>query len=237
MRRGLIAWSKAELPDAVFAARVARTRAAIEKAGWDALLVYSNNTRAAGASWLCGFVPYWSEAMLVLPRDGDPYLVAALTKRVHPWIAATSRIATVVSAARLGLGAGKEVAAAGGRTVGVADLDGLPAGIGDDLRGAGVTLHNATAPSPRCAAGPIPPSWRLRARAASIAHDALACALPEHDDASDMIAAVEGRARALAAEECYVAAAPDLSRARRFMRLEGEAPLGRDLRHPRDRRL
>ncbi len=51
-------------------------------AGLDALAVYTNNTRPAGVSWLCGFVPYWSEAMLVLPRDGEPRLVAALSKRV-----------------------------------------------------------------------------------------------------------------------------------------------------------
>jgi hypothetical protein len=226
MRRGLIAWSKAELPEAVFAARAARTQAAMAKAGWDALLVYSNNTRPAGASWLCGFVPYWSEAMLVLPRGGDPYIVAALTKRVHPWIAATSRITKVVSAARLGLGAGKEIAAAGGGTVGVADLDGLPAGVADDLRSTGLRLDDATSAFAPLRGRADPAEVALGARAASIAHDALACALPEHDDAREAIAAVEGRARALAAEECYVAAAPDLSRARRLARFEGEAPLG-----------
>ena len=226
MRRGLIARSLAELPDAVFAARVARTQAAMAKAGWDALLVYSNNTRPAGASWLCGFVPYWSEALLVLPRAGDPYLMAALSKRVHPWIAATSRLAAVVSAARLGLGAGKEIAASGGRAVGVADLDGLPAGIGADLCESGVTLHDATAAFAGLRGVADSAEIALAARAASIAHDALACALPEHDEADAVIAAVEGRARAHAAEECYVAAAPDLLRARNFVRLEGASPLG-----------
>src|SRR5262249_25685022 len=68
MRRGLIAHSKVELPDAAFDARQARLRAAM--AGLDALLVYTNNTRPAGVSWLVGFIPYWSEAMLVLPRSG-----------------------------------------------------------------------------------------------------------------------------------------------------------------------
>lgn len=226
MRRGLIARSPAELPDAVFAARVARMQAAMAKAGWDALLVYSNNTRPAGASWLCGFLPYWSEAMLVLPRGGEPYLIAALTKRVHPWIAATSRLAAVVSAARLGLGAGTEILAAGGRAVGVADLDGLPAGIGDDLRGAGVVLHDATPAFAGVRGRADAAEIALAAHAAAIAHDALACALPEHDEADAIIAAVEGRARALAAEECYIGVAPDLARARHFVRLEGAAPLG-----------
>lgn len=51
MRRGLIAWSKAELPQAVLEARVERARAAMAEAGLDALLLYTNNTRTAAVSW------------------------------------------------------------------------------------------------------------------------------------------------------------------------------------------
>jgi len=60
MRRGLIARSRVELPDAVFDARLVRLRAAM--GGLDALLVYTNNTRPAAVSWLVGFIPYWSES-------------------------------------------------------------------------------------------------------------------------------------------------------------------------------
>jgi Xaa-Pro aminopeptidase len=81
MRRGLIAYSKSELPEAVLDARIARLRASMEAAGLDALLIYTNNTRAAGVSWLTGFVPYWSEALLVVPREREPVLVAALSYR------------------------------------------------------------------------------------------------------------------------------------------------------------
>ena len=73
MRRGLIAHSKAELPDTVLDARLARLRAAMGAAGLDALLLYTNNTRAAGVSWLTGFVPYWSEALLVVGLDREPH--------------------------------------------------------------------------------------------------------------------------------------------------------------------
>ena len=79
MRRGLIAQSRAELPDAVLDARIARVRAAMDAAGLDALVLYTNNTRPAAVSWLTGFVPYWSEALLVLADDSLPLLVAALT--------------------------------------------------------------------------------------------------------------------------------------------------------------
>jgi len=46
MRRGLISRSKAELPDAVLDARLARVRAAMSEAGLDALLLYTS-VRAA----------------------------------------------------------------------------------------------------------------------------------------------------------------------------------------------
>ena len=82
-----------ELPDAVLDAR-SRVRAAMAEAGLDALLLYSNNTRPAGVSWLSGFVPYWSEAALVVPRDGAPYLVVALTLRVKTWIERQARSPT-----------------------------------------------------------------------------------------------------------------------------------------------
>src|SRR5258706_356960 len=89
MRRGLIARSKTELPDAVFDARLERLRAAM--AGLDALLVYTNNTRPAGVSWLVGVIPHLSEAMLVLPPSGAPVLVVAFTFPVNPWSGRTSR--------------------------------------------------------------------------------------------------------------------------------------------------
>ena len=68
--------ARSELPDAVLDARLDRVRAAMHKAQLDALIIYTNNTRPAGVSWLTGFVPYWSEALLVVPRDG-----AAVSRR------------------------------------------------------------------------------------------------------------------------------------------------------------
>src|SRR5262250_3066734 len=111
MRRGLISRSKAELPDAVLDARIARVRAAMGEAGLDALLLYTNNTRAAGVSWLTGFVPYWSEALLVVLRDREPVLVAALSYRVKSWIERTSRVAEVVHGPRIGFEAASVIAA------------------------------------------------------------------------------------------------------------------------------
>jgi hypothetical protein len=58
-------------------------------------------------------VPYWSEALLVLPRDREPVLVVALTYRVKSWIERTSRVAEVIHSPRVGLEAARLIA--GGR--------------------------------------------------------------------------------------------------------------------------
>src|SRR5260370_26105543 len=108
MRRGLIARSKTELPDAAFDARLERLRAARREL--DALWVYTNNPRPAAVSWLTGFIPYWSEATLVVPGNGLPVLVVALTFRVKPWIERTSRVAEVIHAPRVGIEAARLIA-------------------------------------------------------------------------------------------------------------------------------
>jgi Xaa-Pro aminopeptidase len=214
------------LPEAALAARVARTQSAMEGAGLGALVLYSNNTRPAAASWLCGFVPYWSEGVMVLPRQGDPYLVVALSKRVATWISATSRVAKVVSTPRFGIEAGKEITAAGGGPVGVADLDGFPSGVAAELRSTGLDLVDATPLFAALRSRADPAELALAAKAGAIARAALAQASSRHDETAALIAAVEGEARARGAEECYVAAAPDLARDRRLARQEGSVKLG-----------
>jgi len=226
MRRGLIARSRVELPDAVFDARLDRVHAAMP--GLDALLVYTNNTRPAGVSWLTGFVPYWSEAMLVLPRNAPPVLVAALTFRVKPWIERTSRVADVIHTPRIGVEAARLIA---GRksdaAVGVVDFDHLSAGIADDLRAAGPRLVFSDASDLFAAlrARADPAEIMLAARASAIAVRALS-RIESREGIGAIVAAVDGEARRGGAEEVYVAVAPDLSGDRRLRRIEGEPVLG-----------
>ena len=229
MRRGLISRSAVELPDAVLEARVTRVRDAMRAAALDALLIYTNNTRPAGVSWLTGFVPYWSEAMLVVPREGAPYLVAALSFRVKSWIERVSRLGDVLHHPRIGLRAGQQIAAAKkNAAVGIVDFDGLPAGIAADLREAGLELKlsDGSALFAQLRGVADPAEIALAGKAATIAQVALAQA----DGASlnAMIAAVERQARLLGAEEIYVAAAPDLAREVRFIRIEGEPARGKN---------
>ena len=228
MRRGLISRSAVELPDTVLEARLTRVRGAMRAAALDALLIYTNNTRPAGVSWLTGFVPYWSEAILVVPRDGATYLVAALSFRGKSWIERVSRLGDVLHHPRIGLRAGQQIAAARkDAAVGIVDFDGLPAGIAADLREAGpdLKLTDGSALFAQLRGRADPAEIALSSKAAAIAHAALAQA----DGASlnAMIAAVERQARLLGAEEVYVAAAPDLAKDVRFIRIEGEPSRGK----------
>jgi hypothetical protein len=228
MRRGLIARSLTELPDAVFDARLKRVREAMQRAQLDALIVYTNNTRPAGVSWLAGFIPYWSEALLVVPREGATYLVAALSFRVKSWIERVSRLGEVLHTPRIGLKAAQQIAAAKpDAAVGIVDFDGLAAGIAADLRegGPSLVLRDASALFAELRGKADPAEGALAQRAAEIAHRALAAAPGETLNAK--IATVESAARDLGAEEAYIAAAPDLEKDTRFIRVEGEAVLGK----------
>jgi creatinase/prolidase-like protein len=228
MRRGLISRSPIELPDAALQARLDRLRAAMRDAKLDALIVYTNNTRPAGVSWLAGFVPYWSEALLVVTCDGAIYLVAALSFRVKTWIERVSRLGDVLHHPRIGLKAGQQIASVQkNAAVGIADFDGLPAGVAADLRAGGpeLSLSDATALFAKLRGKADPAEIALATKAAAIAHQALEAS--EGGPLNEMIAAAEREARLLGAEEIYLAAAPDLARDARFMRIEGEAAAGK----------
>jgi hypothetical protein len=227
MRRGLISHCKAQLPDVVLDARIELVRAAMTQARLDALVLYTNNTRPAAVSWLTGFVPYWSEALLVLARDRPPILVVALTYRVKNWIERTSRVADVVHAPRVGQEAARVIAATkADALVAIPDLDHMPAGIVEDLRAGAphLVLTDATSMFARLRGSADPAEIALAAKAAWIAHRALA--QPSGGSLAALIAATEGAARQLGAEEVYIAAAPDLARDARLRRMEGEASLG-----------
>ncbi len=231
MRRGLIARSPVELPDAVLEARLHRVRAAMREAHCDALVIYTNNTRPAGVSWLIGFVPYWSEGLLVVPRQGGgqgaPYLVVALSFRVKTWIERVSRVGEVLHSPRVGLKAAQQIVAAqNNAVVGIVDFDGLPAGIAADLRegGPGLTLRDATPLFASLRSKADPAEIALAANAGTIAHRALS--LAHGETLNNMIAATERQARLCGAEEIYLAAAPDLAHSQSFKRIEGEPPLG-----------
>jgi Xaa-Pro aminopeptidase len=229
MRRGFIGWSKAELPEAVFAGRLKRLREAMAPQGLDALVVYTNNTRTAGVSWLTAFVPYWAEGLLVVPKSADPYLTMAFSNRIVGWGKGVSCVAKFEGGAKPGTAAGKYLAELGAKRVGVADLEGLRAAVAQDLTDAApaAEISDATTLFERVRLQPDAAEIALAAKAGAIAQRALALATGQEKVLGEAVAAIDHAARLWGAEEIYVAAAPDLDRATHFIRPEGAIAPGR----------
>lgn len=231
MRRGLMSWSRAEVPEAALDSRVGKVQAALTREGMSAVLAYTSFAFPAAAHWLCNFTPYWSEGMVAVRRTGLPVLLASMTPRVHPWMLDISRLETVLSAPRLGPATAAWIRehTQPGDTVGLVGLDELPASvmraIADDL-GDSRRLVDATAlldglrhPGDATEAG-------LARRAHEIARTALEARPADATRASEVARAAERTARLGGAEEVLLRMAPDLSKDATLQRLEGDFPLG-----------
>lgn len=199
MRRGLIAWSKEEIPDEVLARRVARVQEALGQAAeLDALFAYTSFARPAAGSWLTQFIPYWSEGFVAVLPEGLPVLLISLSKRVFPWIREVSRVGDILPAPQLGKAAAGFAAKHGLRRIGLVDLDELPWSVAQAID---AELIDAT----DLFAGLRQPAddaeTRLVARATQIAERAFA-AVPENAVSDkEILASVERSARLDGAEE------------------------------------
>ncbi len=230
MRRGLMGWNAEELPKAALEARIARLRAAMQRGGFDAALFYTNLVQPSAVTWLTGFTPYWSDGMLLLPREGAPVFATALSKRVANWIRTTDTLSEIVNTPKPGVAVGKRMAESGCKRVGVLDYDALPAGLYDEIGGAApaVEFDDMTEVFAQTR-GVIDAAERgLIKRADTLAGEALD--LIDADRASDagvVAGLVEKQARLGGAEEAYIAVASDLDADRRMIRVSGTLPLGR----------
>src|SRR5215470_3230319 len=142
MRRGLMGWDAEELPLSALEARLARLRTAMARERIDAFLVYTNNTRPSAVSWLTGFTPYWSDALLLVPKAGAPVFATALSKRVSEWIRTTDPLSEIVNTPKPGALMGERMAKdTAVKRVGVLEYDTLPAGLADDMAAAAPTVE------------------------------------------------------------------------------------------------
>jgi len=231
MRRGLMAWNADEVPASALAERLTRLRGAMRRHGLDALILYTNFPRPSAVSYVTAFTPYWADALLLVPKDGEPVFATALSKRVANWIQSVKPVAELVNTPRPGAIIGQRLAAdPSAKTVGILELDALPNALYDDLAAAAPHARFVEgAPAFRAARSAVDAAERgLLARA-----DAIASAALQSVDAAAMrvagvaVGAVEKAARLAGAEEAYIHIAPDLAVDTRFVRLSGSAPLGR----------
>jgi Xaa-Pro aminopeptidase len=230
MRRGLISWSRDEVPQSVLDSRVDKLQQAMRAAHLDAVLAYTSFAQPAPVQWLSHFVPYWSEAVLAVFPHGAPSLLAALTERVHPWIREVSHLGEVISAPRLGEKAGEFLNGKlpSARRIGVIGLESLPWSVagpliktlgGDVLVDASGLYAELRQPADR-------EELQLAQRATALGNAALQAIPATVRHASDVLAAVEAAARLAGAEEVLQRIAPDLARDSTLLRMEGDAALG-----------
>ena len=237
MRRGLMSWSRQEMPVAQLDERLARLQAAMREAELDALLAYTSFAQPSAVHWITHFTPYWSEALLVVGPEGAPVLLAALTKRVHPWIREVSHLQELRMTPRLGTGAvdllASTACAGQASRVGVVGLDDLPWSVAEPLFQAypGEQLVDASAlfaavRQPADAAELALARQALaKAQAALGGLDAVQ-AQPHPHSASAVTAVIEQAARLAGAEEVLQRLAPDLSHSPALQRMEGDMALG-----------
>jgi len=164
---------------------------------------------------------------MVVPRQGRPILVSALSNRVNGWMRSNAHVADVMNSPRIGSEAGKFLAARAGKgTVGVVDLPHLPAVVIDDIVAEGHAIADASALFRAVRVIADSADIALHERAALIARSALAACDPRERDALRLVSRIDGEARRLGAEEVYPAVAADLTKNRGMIRLEKAVELG-----------
>lgn len=230
MRRGLISWSREELPAAALDARVARLQQAMRARGLGAVLAYASFAQPAPVQWLSNFIPYWSEALLLVPPQGATTLLVALTPRVHFWIREVSHVGELVAAPKPGAQAAQMLAGMlpAQAPVGVIALDALPWSVAEPLLAAGwgPRLVDATDLYDAARHPADEPELRMAGKALGMAQAALAAIPADAAQSAQVIAAVDGSARRAGAEEVLPRIAPDLAQDATLRRMETIQPLG-----------
>ena len=229
MRRGLMGRDESELPVAVLEARLTRLRASMQSGGLDAVLVYTNNVRPSAVTYLTGFTPYWSDALLLVGKSGAPVFATALSKRVSEWIRTTDPVSEILNTPKPGSALGALLAKDSAiKRVGVLELDTLPGGLYDEITAAApaVELVDVTAPFAALRVAADDTELGLLRKADAIAVGALNQVDGSSiTDAGTFAGMIEKHARLAGAEEIYVTIAPDLSSDARFLRISRPTPL------------
>src|SRR5579862_2868830 len=94
---GSYIWAQDRLPYDEFTLRLDELRAAMERNGWPAILVYGDVREHAALAYLSNFIPRVRWGMALLPRDGDARLLCAMSTRDLPAMRTLTWIADVRS--------------------------------------------------------------------------------------------------------------------------------------------
>src|SRR4051812_39604602 len=229
MRRGLMGWNAEELPLATLETRLAGLRVGMAKAGMDAFIIYTNNTRPSAVAYVTGFTPYWSDALMLVPKTGAPVFATALSKRVSEWIRTTDPLSEIVNTPKPGTLMGERLAKdAAVKKVGILEYDTLPSGLAYEMTAAAPAVEwlDGTALFTGLRREVDDSERGLLAKADAMAVAALREAeTGKAKDAGTLAGLVEQSARLAGAEETYIAVAPNLVADKRLNRTSQPTPL------------
>jgi Xaa-Pro aminopeptidase len=94
---GSYVWAQDRLPADEFALRFEDARAAMAQHDWAAMLVYGDVREHAALAYLTNYIPRIRWGLALLPRDGEPRLLCAMSARDLPAMRALTWIADVQS--------------------------------------------------------------------------------------------------------------------------------------------
>jgi Xaa-Pro aminopeptidase len=94
---GSYTWAQDRLPFDEFTPRIDELRAAMERHGWAAVLVYGDVRDHGALAYLSNFIPRVRWGMALLPRASDPRLLCAMSTRDLPAMRGLTWIADVRS--------------------------------------------------------------------------------------------------------------------------------------------
>jgi Xaa-Pro aminopeptidase len=94
---GSYIWAQDRLPHDEFTLRLDELRAAMDRNGWPAVLVYGDVREHAALAFLASFIPRVRWGMALLPRSGDARLLCAMSTRDLPAMRTLTWIADVRS--------------------------------------------------------------------------------------------------------------------------------------------
>ncbi len=144
MKRGLIAWDRAELPPSAFDMRLEKVRGILADTGRSALIVYSDIWRSNQARYLSNFMPYWNRALLAIPLEGDPILFCALSPRTYPWIRSVTILQDIRPGANLVQQVREVCAQKGWNRIVALDLERLPQDLHEAITASGIDVSDAS---------------------------------------------------------------------------------------------
>jgi hypothetical protein len=201
MKRGLIAWDKAELPPEAFEARLARVRKELAMRYLPAMVVYSDVWQSNRGRYFSNFMPYWNRALIVIPAAGKPVLLCSLSQRVYPWIKSVTIFEEIKPSPNLPQRVFEMCAEKGWTKIGVWDLASLPNDLHTQLRNGEVAMDDVSW-------HPATDHWELAMyrRAARVTREGLHAEMSGSADLVDheFVARLEHRFRRAGAEDLVV---------------------------------